>query len=87
MAQYEEITIDQGADASIELHLVETLINKLFLPKESTPGLNTVPMSQCFQQLCHSFLIKILELKGLLILVYAPPHLLLTLLAILQVYY
>lgn len=24
MAQYEEITIDQGADASIELHLVET---------------------------------------------------------------
>jgi hypothetical protein len=24
MAQYEELTIDQGADASIELHLVET---------------------------------------------------------------
>jgi len=24
MAQYEEITLDQGADASIEMHLVET---------------------------------------------------------------
>ena len=70
-----------------QLHLVETLINKLLLPKESTPSLNTVPMSQCFQQLCHSLLIKILELKGLFILVYAPPHLLLTLLTILQVYY